>query len=500
MSKKQHSDQNKATGSHFAEGGGSKEPAAKGKGKHRGLVIALCVVGGIAALYALVAVFFMFHFYPNTTLNGEDVSLASISAIRDSLDETIAGYEATVEGDGLDVSVSAADIALDIDDEALQEQIASQQSPWTWPVGIAGSHVVEAATHLDYDEDKLAQLLADPVAQINASATQTTNATIAYDETAGSFQIVPEVYGSTIDSDALLSNVGKGILDLEKVITVDKTSLAQPTISSTDTRLAAACSEANSYVTLSIPVTLGGSVAYTVDGSVIKDFVKVGDDLSVSVDSDAVSSWVSSTLAAQLDTVGTTRTYTRPDGVQITVSGGDYGWDIDEGATAASIASAIQAKDSSGVEATCTQSAQAYNGAGAQDWGSTYVDVDISDQYVRYYQDGSLVWESSCVTGNPNQGNGTPVGVYDLNNKARNQTLIGLDNNNDGEPDYKTPVSYWMPFKGNAVGLHDAPWRSSFGSNIYTYNGSHGCVNLPADKAASLYDLISVGTVVVVHD
>ena len=61
MSKKQHSDQNKATGSHFAEGGGSKEPAAKGKGKHRGLVIALCVVGGIAAFYALVAVFFMFH-------------------------------------------------------------------------------------------------------------------------------------------------------------------------------------------------------------------------------------------------------------------------------------------------------------------------------------------------------------------------------------------------------------------------------------------------------
>jgi lipoprotein-anchoring transpeptidase ErfK/SrfK len=29
--------------------------------------------------------------------------------------------------------------------------------------------------------------------------------------------------------------------------------------------------------------------------------------------------------------------------------------------------------------------------------------------------------------------------------------------------------------------------------------GSHGCINLPVDNAASLYDLCSVGDVVVVH-
>ena len=81
---------------------------------------------------------------------------------------------------------------------------------------------------------------------------------------------------------------------------------------------------------------------------------------------------------------------------------------------------------------------------------------------------------------------------------TRNTVLIGLDWDEDGEPDYETPVSYWMPFINNLVALHDSA-RSSFGGSIYQWNGSHGCVNLPLDKAESLYGLVKVGDVVVVH-
>ena len=54
-----------------------------------------------------------------------------------------------------------------------------------------------------------------------------------------------------------------------------------------------------------------------------------------------------------------------------------------------------------------------------------------------------------------------------------------------------------MPFCGG-YGLHDASWRSSFGGSIYKRSGSHGCVNLPTWEAPELYDLISVGTPVIV--
>lgn len=70
-------------------------------------------------------------------------------------------------------------------------------------------------------------------------------------------------------------------------------------------------------------------------------------------------------------------------------------------------------------------------------------------------------------------------------------------------PDYKTPVAYWMPFVGNAVGMHDATWQSaaSFSNpKAYTWTGSHGCVNLPPDRAAALFDIISKGDCVIVHN
>ena len=141
-----------------------------------------------------------------------------------------------------------------------------------------------------------------------------------------------------------------------------------------------------------------------------------------------------------------------------------------------------------------------WTGKGQADWGNTYIDADLSAQYVRFYKGGELVWESSCVSGQTSSGHGTPTGVYQVNsNKTTNTTLVGLDEDNDGEPDYRTDVSYWIPFVGNLVAFHDASWRYTFGGTVYVYNGSHGCINLPANAAASLYNLADVGTPVLVH-
>ena len=54
---------------------------------------------------------------------------------------------------------------------------------------------------------------------------------------------------------------------------------------------------------------------------------------------------------------------------------------------------------------------------------------------------------------------------------------------------YEQPVQYWMPFDGG-IGFHDANWRDDFGGDIYLTSGSHGCINLPPENAAVLYDLI----------
>ncbi len=121
---------------------------------------------------------------------------------------------------------------------------------------------------------------------------------------------------------------------------------------------------------------------------------------------------------------------------------------------------------------------------------STYIDVDLTNQSMTYFQSGVPVLSSSIVSGNIRNGNGTPTGTFMIENKVPGKYLTG--------PTWHVWVDRWMRFTG-LVGFHDATWRSKFGGEIYKTDGSHGCVNLPHDVALKLYDMADVGTVVIVH-
>ena len=68
----------------------------------------------------------------------------------------------------------------------------------------------------------------------------------------------------------------------------------------------------------------------------------------------------------------------------------------------------------------------------------------------------------------------------------------------NGRYEYQSHVNYWMPFNGG-IGLHDATWRSKFGGDIYVTSGSHGCINLPKDKAEKIYDIIDKNMPIIVY-
>ena len=123
----------------------------------------------------------------------------------------------------------------------------------------------------------------------------------------------------------------------------------------------------------------------------------------------------------------------------------------------------------------------------------TRVEVSIDDQKLWYIKDGETVFSTPVVTGGP--GHGTDKGVFAVSYKA---TDVDLKGRNDDGSKYSSHVDWWMPFNGDE-GLHDADWRGSFGGNIYKYNGSHGCVNMPESAAAKLYKKIDAGTIVIVY-
>lgn len=116
---------------------------------------------------------------------------------------------------------------------------------------------------------------------------------------------------------------------------------------------------------------------------------------------------------------------------------------------------------------------------------NTYISVSISNQTLTYYQHGKVALQSPVVTG---YGGDTPYGTYSILYKTTNARLVGANN------EYDTRVNYWMAFIGNSHGLHDATWRHSFGGNIYTYDPTHGCVNMPYDQIEALYYMAEEGT------
>ena len=122
------------------------------------------------------------------------------------------------------------------------------------------------------------------------------------------------------------------------------------------------------------------------------------------------------------------------------------------------------------------------------------IEIDLSNQILNVWDENTLLYQTSIVSGMQNV-NDTPTGTFYIYSKVNGRYLNGY--NSDGST-YSQWVDYWMPFY-LGYGIHDAGWRSSFGGDIYTYSGSHGCVNLPPSAAADIFYLVEVGTKVYIH-
>lgn len=208
------------------------------------------------------------------------------------------------------------------------------------------------------------------------------------------------------------------------------------------------------------------------------------------LDPEAVAAYVEQ-LAALYDGYGRTREFHSTRGDVVTIEGnGTYGSKMDQ---KKEVEYLMRHLLDDGVHTGTVQThipsyeRQAFC-YGRNDIGDTYIEVDMTEQKMYYYENGERKLETDIVTGNMKRRMGTPEGVNFVYNKQRDRVLRG--------PGYASPVKFWMPVKGG-IGIHDAGWRKEFGGEIYKTTGSHGCINTPRDKMEELYDMVQVGTPVV---
>ena len=231
-----------------------------------------------------------------------------------------------------------------------------------------------------------------------------------------------------------------------------------------------------------------------IDASVVCNWILLKEDGGFALDDtgalqlreDAITEFIAK-LAEQYDTVGCERQFSTTTRGVITIGGGIYGNKLDQEAETAYLTEAFLNKKEEVHTPVYLQSAMQQ---GKDDIGNTYVEIDMGEQMMYFYLNGELQVETPVVTGNTSRRMGTPSGVNYVYLKQTDRILRG-----EG---YASHVNFWMPVKGNIV-IHDASWRSKYGGTIYQTNGSHGCINTPYNAMVQIYEMVEVGTPVVMY-
>ncbi len=471
------------------------------KAQKKNKKLLFCIVGGsvgvLAAAYIGVGVYFSTHFLPNTEINGHDCSGKSVSETEEIFKEEMKAYTLTVcDMDGGKEEITSADIKLEYrESKALKKELKKQNS-FLWPRAIFFKDSADATIELSYDEEALA----GKIASLKAVTAEQVPSESAVPEFDGSkFVVKPEVQGTAVKRDVLDKKIAEAVNELKPEIDLKaEKCYDEPKYTSDSREVADACEEMNQYCQASVTYSMDEPVV--IDASVISGWLSVDEDMKVTLSDDGIKKWLEE-FGDKYDTMGAERTFTTPTGKTATVNGGDYGWSIDEDTEFDAIKDALAKGD------TVTKEPAYYVGGtaavhGMPDWGGTFAEVDLSQQHMWYVVNGEIALETDVVTGEPIPEKITPTGTYVLKEKEKDSVLVGETDPSTGKPSYRTPVDYWMRITWEGIGFHDASWQPAFGGSLYKKSGigSHGCVNMPPDKAAALFDMIEVGTPVIIHD
>ena len=450
--------------------------------------IGFITVGIIAIVYFGMAVYFHGHFFPGTTLNGRKVTGKTPQKVMDEVTDEIHSYVLTIKTrDEKTEEIKGADIALEPEWGDEISQLVKAQPVFAWPVKIFQKSALKSDTLVDFDEEKLKEQTAalDCMDKEQQIAPQDAGVS-SYDSTDG-FSIAPCVMGTTIDEERMDAAVSDAVNGLKETLSLEKAGVyVDPEVLDDNETLQKAVEKMNRYAKAGITFEIGKQTE-VLDASVFGDWLKLNKKLKPVIDKEKVAEYVAG-LARKYNTCYSAKTLKTSYGKTVTIPESHYGWKVDTETETAQIIKEIKKGKAVSRELNYSMTANSHDG---NDYGDSYVEINLTAQHLFLYKDGELVIDSDFVSGNVAKGNATPTGAYGVTYTERNATLRGEN--------YETPVSYWMPFAGN-VGMHDAYWRSKFGGTIYKYSGSHGCVNLPPEVAKVVFENIGKNYPVLVYE
>lgn len=463
-----------------------------------GIFVALAVV--CFCVYSVIAYSYQEKFLPGTWINGIDCTEMDGAQAAGLLENQLQTYCLDITGRDYASGdpgtvlghVAAEDIRLTYGDNSREavDRLLAGQNGFTWLYRRLSdkTYSFQLSQEVSYDGDQLRSIVNGWEACQSGNMISPRDACISeYSEKLKGYEVIPEVEGTKFDVERLLELMDAAILSQEASLDLEEEGCYEaPVVRQDAAELTEPVETANKW--------LGARISYdwndaevTVDAELLKEWITMEKDGPV-LDEKAVAAFVKEQAEAN-DTYGKRRSFMTTLGVTLSLPSGHYGWLTDQEAERSALIKAISEGKTVSREPVYASTARQ---KGMSDIGNSYVEVDLTHQHLYLYEGGTIIFETDFVSGNMSSTPDcvTPEGVFGITYKTTNAVLRGAN--------YETPVNYWMPFYGN-YGLHDATWRSEFGGQIYITDGSHGCVNLPLDAAATIYGHVSTGFPVICY-
>jgi lipoprotein-anchoring transpeptidase ErfK/SrfK len=470
-------------------------PAKKKRHPVRWLSIpaALAVVSLVAASLLLIA--------PGTTVAGVNVGGMTVDSASEAVSQRLADTTIVITGadgdtpirggqlgasianaptDGAATELRGADLGASVDAQALAEQAHAQNPLWKVTAWNAKSVVTPTVT---LDNDLATAALRDVAPELFV---EPANATMAFDATTASYVVTPAVGGAGVDlesiraalQDALVS--GESRVEVAATPTVLPASASTEAVTATATQLNTILDGAGFYVgeERTVPldravvaswITLStnddGTYRYTADEAAIQGVI---DTLPAAINRDAVDGNVIT------DTEGETL-----DTIDAGVDGRALG---DTSGVASAFATQLDAGDPALVLPVTVTPARVTK-------TSRNIVVNLSEQRTYLFENGQVV--DSFLISSGKEGYSSHTGSFRITAKLTTQDMGNQDLTK--APNYFTEDVPDVLYYNGDEALHGAYWHNNFGTVM-----SHGCVNMPLDKAAKVFDWAPMGTEVTV--
>ena len=414
-----------------------------------------------------------YTFPVGTVLHGIKIGCTPVDTAYETLCEKVSDFDLTATINGKELTFYGSTLELSCSEDAFL----------AYAKAVYAGENTDSMSVISFNRSLLSRRIA------GAMNVPAKNADIFYNTETGLYELIPGADGKHIDLDTVMPIVYDAVDSLQQNVSIRATEfIDKPAVSETSYETQAALDKANSYLTTEI------SYNFNVDDDI--ELVTLSPERLVTMigfDGKLNPYIKPNELRAYVEEVNKEYGMIGLDGSFITSKGSKtdytvkyYAQYLDVDAFYDDILYYLD-KGISGTRLpphldNLTPQEMPYRGS--------YIEVDLTNPTLYLYKDTECILETPIVTGCVSRYMRTPTGVYKVLTRRMHVILKG--------DDYETYVKYWMQFYGG-YGLHDAYWRWKFGGNEYLYNGSHGCVNIPPDNAAFVFDNITTGYPVVVH-